>query len=109
LGCHGRPDGYLDYFNRRWLEFLGQSLEEVCGWRWTGSVHPEDVASLLQHWHRALAAGEAIEAEARVRRADGEYRWFLHRKLPLRDEQGSIVKWYGSSLDIEDQKRAHQC
>jgi PAS domain S-box-containing protein len=104
----GRPDGYLDYFNRRWLEFLGRSLEEVCGWRWTGSVHPEDVASLLQEWHSALATGQTLEAEARVRRADGEYRWLLHRKVPLRDERGSIIKWYGSSLDIEDQKRAHQ-
>jgi PAS domain-containing protein len=51
----GRPDGYLDYFNRRWLEFLGRSLEEVCGWRWTDSVQPQDVAGLLQRWYVALA------------------------------------------------------
>jgi PAS domain S-box-containing protein len=56
----GRPDGYLDYFNRRWLEFLGRSLEEVRGWRWTDSVHPEDVAGLLQRWHAALATGEPL-------------------------------------------------
>ena len=65
----GRPDGYLDYFNQRWLEFLGLPLEEVCGWRWTGAVHPEDVAGLLQKWHAALGSGEPLEAEARVRRA----------------------------------------
>src|SRR6266516_2203001 len=103
-----RPDGYLDYFNRGWLDFLGKSLEDVCGWRWTESVHPEDVATLVQKWHAALASGEPLEVESRVRRADGSYRAFLHRKLPLRDEHGNIVKWFGSSLDIEDRKCAEQ-
>jgi PAS domain S-box-containing protein len=103
-----RPDGYLDYFNRGWLDFLGKSLEDVCGWRWTESVHPEDVAALVQKWHAALASGEPFEIEARVRRADGSYRVFLHRKLPLRDEHGNIVKWFGSSVDIEDRKRAEE-
>src|SRR6266705_4592029 len=103
-----RPDGYLDYFNRGWLDFLGKSLEDVCGWRWTESVHPEDVATLVQKWHGALASGEQLEAEARVRRADGSYRAFLHRKLPLRDDHGNIVKWFGSSVDIEDRKCAEQ-
>jgi len=103
-----RPDGYLDYFNRGWLDFLGKSLEDVCGWRWTESVHPEDVAGIVQRWHAALASGEPLEVEARVRRADGSYRAFLHRKVPLRDEHGNIVKWFGSSLDIEDRKCAEQ-
>jgi PAS domain S-box-containing protein len=104
----GRPDGYLDYFNQRWLEFLGLPLEEVCGWRWTGAVHPEDVAGLLRKWHAALGSGEPLEAEARVRRADGEYRLLLHRKVPLRNERGAILKWYGSSVDIEEQRRAQE-
>jgi PAS domain S-box-containing protein len=103
-----RRNGYLDYFNRGWLDFLGKSLEDVCGWRWTDSVHPEDVAELVQKWHAALASGEPLEVEARVRRADGSYRAFLHRKLPLRDEHGNIVKWFGSSVDIEDRKCAEQ-
>lgn len=103
-----RPDGYLDYFNRGWLDFLGKSLEDVCGWRWTESVHPEDVAAIVQKWHAALASGEPFEIEARVRRADGSYCAFLHRKLPLRDEHGNIVKWFGSSIDIEDRKSAEQ-
>src|SRR5438477_2628832 len=103
-----RPDGYLDSFNRGWLDFLGKSLEDVCGWRWTESVHPEDVDGIVQKWHAALASGEPFEIEARVRRADGSYRAFLHRKLPLRDEHGNIVKWFGSSLDIEDRKCAEQ-
>src|SRR5256886_1414367 len=103
-----RPDGYLDYFNRGWLDFLGKSLEEVCGWRWTESVHPEDVATLVQKWHAALASGEPFEVESRVRRADGTYRAFLHRKVPLRDEHGNIAKWFGSSVDIEDRKCAER-
>src|SRR5882724_3159706 len=103
-----RPDGYLDYFNRGWLDFFGKSLEEVCGWRWTESVHPEDVAGIVQKWHAALASGEPFEAEARVRRADGTYRALLHRKAPLHDEHGNIVKWFGSSIDIEDRKFAEE-
>src|SRR5260370_923427 len=103
-----RPDGYLDYFNRGWLDFFGKSLEEVCGWRWTESVHPEDVAGIVQKWHGALASGEPFEAEARVRRADGTYRALLHRKAPLEDEDGNIVKWFGSSIDIEGRKCAEE-
>jgi PAS domain S-box-containing protein len=103
-----RPDGYIDYFNRGWLDFLGKPLEDVCGWRWTESVHPEDVAGIVQKWHAALASGEPFEAEARVRRADGTYRALLHRKVPLHDEQRNIVKWFGSSIDIEDRKCAEE-
>jgi PAS domain S-box-containing protein len=102
----GRPEGYLDYFNRRWLEFFGLPLEKVCGWQSTDAVHPEAVAGMLQKWHAALATGEPFEAEARVRRADGEYRLLLHRKVPLCDESDAIVKWFGSSIDIQDRKLA---
>jgi len=104
----GRPDGYLDYFNQRWLEYLGLSLEDVCGWRWTNAIHPEDVEGILRKWRAALATGEPFETETRVRRADGVYRWMLHRKVPLRDSSGTILKWHGSSLDIEDRKQAEQ-
>src|SRR5258705_5848706 len=76
----GRPDGYLDYFNKGWLDFLGKSLEDVCGWRWTESIHPDDVAEIVQKWRAALASGEPFEAEARVRCADGTYHAFLHHK-----------------------------
>jgi PAS fold len=69
---------------------------------------PKDVAGLLQRWHAALESGEPLEAEARVRRADGEYRLLLHRKVSLRDERGAILKWYGSSIDIEEQRRAQE-
>jgi formate hydrogenlyase transcriptional activator len=103
-----RPDGYLDYFNRGWLDFFGKSLEEVCGWRWTETIHPDDVDGIVQKWRAALASGEPFEAEARVRCADGTYRALLHRKEPLYDERGNIVKWFGSSIDIEDRKRAEE-
>ena len=69
-----RPDGYFDYFNRSWLDFLGKCLERVCGWHWTESVHPKDVAGVVQKWRAALASGKRFEAEARVRCADGIYR-----------------------------------
>jgi formate hydrogenlyase transcriptional activator len=103
-----RPDGYLDYFNQRWLEYLGAPLENMEGWKWTGSIHPDDVEGIVNKWRACLATGEVFEHECRVRRADGEYRWMVHRKVPLRDGRGKIVKWYGSSLDIEDRKRTEQ-
>jgi formate hydrogenlyase transcriptional activator len=80
-------------------------LEHLSGWKWTASIHPEDVEAFVEHCRAALAAGEPFEGEARVRRADGVYRWMLHRSVPLRDGQGKIVRWYGSSIDIEDRKR----
>ncbi len=101
----GRPDGYLDYFNKRWLEYLGVSLDAIIGWRWTNSVHPDDVEELVRQWRAALATGQPLDCEARVRRADGEWRAMLHRKFPLRDESGNVERWFGSSVDIEDRKR----
>jgi len=103
-----RPDGYLDYFNKPWLEYLGVTLDKVTGWNWTAVVHPEDVEGIVAKWRACLATGEVFEYETRVRRANGEYRWMFHRKVPLRDANGNIVKWYGSSLDIEDRKRAEE-
>jgi PAS domain S-box-containing protein len=102
----GLPDGQLDFFNQRWLDFVGLSLEDLSGWKWTAAIHPEDVAAMVERWRAALATGAPYEHEARVRRADGEYRWMVHREVPLRDERGNIVKWYASSIDIEDRKRA---
>jgi PAS domain S-box-containing protein len=102
----GRPDGYLDYFNRPWLEYIGCSLADVEGWNWTTWIHPDDVKGIVDKWQACLASGEIFEYETRVRRGDGQYRWMFHRKVPLRDSHGNIVRWYGSSFDIEDRKRA---
>ena len=100
------PDGYLDFFNETWLKFVGLSLQDLQGWAWTVAIHPEDVEGILCKWRESLASGEPFLYEARVRRADGEYRWMLHHKVPVRDENGNIVKWYGSNIDIEEGKRA---
>src|SRR6202046_5250794 len=103
-----RPDGHLDYFNKPWLEYLGATLEQVSGWNWTSFIHPEDLDGIVAKWRASLATGEIFEYETRVRRANGEYRWMFHRKVPLHDERGNIVKWYGSSLDIEERKTAEE-
>jgi PAS domain S-box-containing protein len=101
-----RPNGYVDFFNKRWLDYVGVSLEDISGWRWTNVMRPEDVEGVVGKWRSSVETGNPFEAEARLRRADGEYRLMLLRKVPLRDETGSIVKWYGSAFDIEDRKRA---
>ena len=99
------PDGSIDFVNQRWQDYTGLSLEEGLGWRARVAVHPEDLPLLEDRWRRAMATGEAFELEARFQRSDGEYRWFLLRAVPLRDELGSIVRWYGTSTDIEDRKQ----
>jgi len=103
-----RPDGYVDFFNKRWLEYVGVSLEDISGWRWTQVIHADDFAQLVDRWRMSVTTGNPFEAEARMRRADGEYRLMLLRKVPLRDDTGGIVKWYGSAIDIEDRKRAQE-
>jgi PAS domain S-box-containing protein len=103
-----RTDGYLDYFNKPWLEYLGVTLDKVTGWNWTAFIHPEDVDGIVAKWRACLETGEIFEYETRVRSANGEYRWMYHHKVPLRDADGNIVKWYGSSLDIEERKIAEE-
>ena len=104
----GQPDGYLDFFNQTWLRYIGQPLERLQGWKWTAFIHPDDVDGIVTKWRASLASGEPFLHEARVLRFDGEYRWMLHHKVALRNQQGEIVKWYGSSIDIEDRKRVEE-
>ena len=106
LAWAARPDGSAEFLNRRWLDYTGLSSEEATDWGWTKAVHTEDRDRLLDFWRRLLASGEAGEIEARLRRYDGEYRWFLFRVEPVRDNHGDIFKWYGANTDIEDRKRA---
>lgn len=101
-----RPDGSLDFVNQTWLEFFGQPIEKVLGWEWTSFIHPDDVEAFVQKWRHSIATGESFQGIARVRRADGAYRWMLHNKLPMRDEHRVIIKWNGSSIDIEERERA---
>jgi PAS domain S-box-containing protein len=106
--CSCLPDGSADFINRRWLEYLDLPLEEISGWSWTNVIHPEDLEDLVNKWHSSLATGEPLEVEARARRGDGEYRRLLHRAVPLLDENRKIVKWYVSSIDVEDRRRAEE-
>ncbi len=98
-----RPDGIVDFLNQRWLDYTGLSLEQYVK-EPTGPIHPDDIPRVIEKWQAQMAAGEPSEDELRLRRADGEYRWFLIRTVPLFDEQGNIVKWYGTSTDIEELK-----
>ena len=98
------PDGSADFLNRKFREFTGFSLEQGLGFGWLDAYHPADC--LLEEWRAVLAGGKPFEKEARLRRADGQYRWFLIRAVPLRDEQGNVLRWYGTSSDIDDLKRA---
>jgi PAS domain S-box-containing protein len=104
-----RADGYFDYYNRRWFEYTGMTMEQTAGWGWQPVLHPDDVEMALRRWARAITTGESYQIEYRFRRAaDGQYRWHLGRGVPLRDAAGRIVKWFGTSTDIDDQKRAEE-
>jgi PAS domain S-box-containing protein len=106
VAWHACPGGVIEYLNRRWLGYTGLSLERALGRGWEVAIHPEDLPGLLTQWDASLKAGKPGEAEARLRRFDGEFRWFLMRWQPSRDEHGEIVRWYGTNTDIEDRKSA---
>jgi PAS domain S-box-containing protein len=98
-------DGSAEFFNRRWLDYTGLSPDEARGWKWSVAVHPDDQKRLIHTWQAILQAGQPGEAEGRLRGADGQYRWFLFRCAPSRDENGRITGWCGTNTDIEDRKR----
>lgn len=108
LAWSTRPDGMADFFNQRWLDYTGLSAEQALNSRWRVAIHPDDLNSLLGYWQSLIASGEPGETEARLRRFDAEYRWFLFRGCPFRDASGQVVKWYGTNTDIEDRKRAEE-
>ncbi|WP_375415335.1 PAS domain-containing protein [uncultured Bradyrhizobium sp.] len=106
LAWRTKPDGFAEYLNKRWLDYTGLSLERALGWQWTSVIHPDDAPNLQKTWLDMLEAQVPGEMEARMRRSDGVYRWFLFRSEPLRDESGAIAGWYGTNTDIEDRKQA---
>lgn len=99
------PDGSFEFANQRWHDYTGLSAEELSGWRWKVAVHPDDQEAVTGKWQALLASGQPGEIEGRVKRFDGEYRWFLFRAEPLRDHLGEIIRWYGTNTDIEERKR----
>ena len=108
LAWSSRPDGYVTFLNQRWLDYAGITAEQGLGWGWAVAVHPDDASRLVDYWQATLVAGQLGEIEARLRRFDGTYRWFLFRATPLRDSSGEIVQWYGFNTDIDDRKRAEE-
>jgi PAS domain S-box-containing protein len=102
------PDGSNTYANKRFVEYSGLSAEQTAGSGWQAAIHPDDLERHAGKWMEAIATGKPHDNEARFRRSDGQYRWHLDRGVPLRDEDGNIVKWYGVVTDIEDRKRAEQ-
>ncbi len=101
-------DGPNEFLNKRWHDYTGCSPEESHGWGWQAAVHPEDLPPLMDSWRELLTSGEPGEIEARLRRHDGVFRWFLIRVEPLRDETGKIIRWYGTSTDIEILKQTEE-
>src|SRR4029077_1951633 len=103
-----RPDGYCDFLNQVWLDYAGMTPEKAQGWGWAQAIHPDDRMKLVEVWQSCLVSGIPLDTEARIRRFDGSYRWFLIRGNPLKDERDNILKWYGTCVDIEDRKRGEE-
>src|SRR5262249_52289128 len=104
-----RPDGYLDYYNRRWYEFTGSPEGRGGDESWEPFLHPDDARRCKDNWYAAVRDGEPYQAEHRfLDHRTGAYRWHLRRALPCRDGSGAIVQWVGTCTDIDDQKRAEE-
>src|SRR5437867_7956590 len=101
-------DGANEFLNKRWHEYTGLQPEESNGWGWQAAFHPDDLRPLVEKWRELLVSGEAGEIEARLRRHDGIFRWFLIRVEPFRDETGKLIRWYGTSTDIEALKQTQE-
>ncbi|HEX2912735.1 MAG TPA: PAS domain S-box protein [Chloroflexia bacterium] len=102
------PNGYVNYYNQRWYDYTGQTPEEAEGNGWQTIIHPDDQQSTRQHWNEAVEKGELYNIEYRLRGADGTYRWFLARGLPMKDASGQIKVWFGSSTDIDELKKSRE-
>jgi PAS domain S-box-containing protein len=108
LVWHCRPDGYVEFHNQRWLDYTGMRSEDAAGWGWQAAIHPDDLPGLVGYWKSLLATSQAGQHEARFRRFDGEFRWFLFQGMPLRDADGVVRKWYGLNTDIQELRASEQ-
>ena len=106
LAWSALPDGTVEFFNQRWLDYTGLSPGPARGW--AEALHHEDLGRMTEYWQSMMTSGGSGEIEVRFRRFDGYYRWFLFRAAPMRDESGAIVKWYGTNTDIDDRRRAEE-
>jgi PAS domain S-box-containing protein len=102
------PDGACDYFSTQWTTYTGIPESELLGWRWMETLHPDDREPTRQFWTESVAGRQPYDVEYRIRRRDGTYGWFKTRGTPIRDAEGTIVKWFGTCTDISDRKRAEQ-
>src|SRR5713226_4251984 len=102
------PSGELEFANQRWLDYHGKTLEEMKRWETSDVIHPDDLPRAATAWKRSVETGQPFENEYRIRRADGVYRWFQGRSLPLRDSEGRIIRWYSLNTDIDDRKRVEE-
>src|SRR5262249_26255255 len=102
------PDSTVEFMNRAWQDYTGLPRVEGFALNWENPIHPDDRVRTLTEWQAEEKEGQPVDTEVRLRRADGEYRWWFVRNVPLRDELGNILKWYGTAIDIEDLKRAEQ-
>jgi len=102
------PDGDVEFCNQRWLDYTGMSFHQIKGWGWAEAIHPQDVTHVREGWRTALTRSTSFEAEARMRRADGCYRWFLIQAVALRDSGGRIIRWYGTNTEVEELKLAQE-
>ena len=101
-------EGMLLDVNQRWSDFTGLTYAQAQTDGWQAIVHPDDIPMLSAHWKVAQEGGHSYRAEGRMRRSDGVYRWHLHQAVPLKNEQGQVLKWFGTATDIDDQKRLEQ-
>ncbi|HEY3661564.1 MAG TPA: ATP-binding protein [Chthoniobacterales bacterium] len=104
LAWMARPDGHIFWYNRRWFEFTGTGAEEMEGWGWQKVHDPEALPGVIESWKQALASQQPWEHTFPLRRADGIYRWFLSRAMPLLDDEGKVSIWFGSNTDVTEQR-----
>ena len=104
-GC--RADGTCDYLSRDWFEYTGTTEADNLGQGWLDQIHPEERDRVREAWRTAVRTGAPLDTELRLRDRDGAYRWFLTRAVPVRNEQGTTVRWYGTHTDVDDLRRRH--
>src|SRR6478672_1837669 len=102
------PDGSCDYFSAQWTEHTGVPEADLLGWRWLETLHPDDREPTRKFWLESVAEDHPYDIEYRVRRHDGEYRWFKTRGVPVRDSNGAIIKWFGTGTDITELRQTQE-